>query len=50
MAKAEIRSNGRLQGDQLAKAGILVGYAFIGLFALAIAVGIIIRIAANHSS
>jgi len=47
MAKAEIKRQGRLLGEQLAKAGIIVGYAFLGLFALAIAVGIVIRVVAN---
>jgi hypothetical protein len=45
MARAEIKHDGRLLGDQLAKAGILVGYGFMGFFAVAVGVGIVLRIA-----
>jgi len=34
LAKAEIRQNPRLQGTELAVAGIRVGYCFLALFAL----------------
>ena len=34
LAKAELRQNPRLQGAELAKAGIIVGYCFLGLFTL----------------
>lgn len=45
MARAEIKRDGRLLGDQLATAGIKAGYGFMALFALAVAVGIVLRIA-----
>jgi len=44
LARAEIKHNNRLLGDAIARAGIMVGYAFMGLLALAIAVGITLRI------
>jgi hypothetical protein len=47
MARAEIKRDGRILGDQLAGAGIKVGYGFMGLFALAVAVGIVLRIASK---
>jgi len=47
MARAEIKRQGQLLGDQLAKAGVIVGYAFMGLFALVVAVGMALRIAAR---
>ena len=50
MARAEIKRNDRLLGDQLARAGILVGYAFLGLFALAAAIGIVILIVGRRAS
>lgn len=45
MARAEIKRDDRLLGEQLAKAGIIVGYSFLGLLALAVAVGLAMRIA-----
>lgn len=50
MARAEIQRNGRLLGDQLARAGIIVGFAFLGLFALAAAVGVVLWIAGGHGT
>jgi hypothetical protein len=37
LARAEIKRDGRILGDDLAKAGIIVGYLFLTLFALIIA-------------
>ncbi len=34
LAKSELRQNPRLQGAELAKAGIIVGYCFLALFTL----------------
>ena len=34
LAKGELRQNPRLQGAELARAGIMVGYCFLGLFTL----------------
>jgi hypothetical protein len=45
MARAAIKRDGRLLGDQMARVGILVGYAFMGLFALAMAAGIALQLA-----
>lgn len=47
MARAEIQRNSRLLGDQLAKAGIWVGFGFMGLLALAVSVGMALRIAGD---
>jgi len=44
MARAQIQRDGRLLGEALAKAGILLGYVFMGLFALAVAVGMVLRV------
>lgn len=41
MARAEIKRDGRMLGDELAKAGILVGYLFLGICAV-VAVGLVI--------
>jgi hypothetical protein len=41
MARAEIKRDGRMLGDELAKAGILVGYLFLGICAVVV-VGLVI--------
>ena len=47
LAKAELRQNSRLQGAELAKAGIVVGYCFLVMFAL-IGIWLTVKIANNH--
>jgi len=44
MARAEIKRDGRMLGDQLAKTGILVGFGFLGLLALAVTGGVALLI------
>ena len=34
LAKAELRQNPKLQGSELAQAGIIVGFCFLGLFSI----------------
>lgn len=47
LAKAELRQNSRLQGAELAKAGIIVGYCFLALFTL-IGIWLAMKLAKAH--
>jgi hypothetical protein len=48
MARAEIQRNDRLLGDRMARAGIWIGFGFMGLFALAVCIGLALRIAGRY--
>lgn len=47
LAQAELRQNPRLQGGELAKAGLIVGYCFLVMFAL-IGIWLTVKIAQRH--
>lgn len=47
LAKAELQRNPRLQGAELARAGIIVGYCFLGLFAI-VGIWLTLKLALGH--